>query len=331
VVPALLEAQAEAARLIAAARAAYDDLDTDSAAAVLRRVLDQRVRASPRQQADAYVLLGAVELTIGREAEARAAFRSALALDPGRSVDTLAGLQSELLRVFTGERDRLLRVGITVPTDTLVASDGHLPITARPSRSALVVFILSDSAGLVRADTHVVSDSAVFVWDLRGRTGVVAAPAEYDLQVVARDAAGAARPWRWSLNVAREQVDTQPHPAPPDPSVFLPESTAARTRQPSALVHGLLLGVAALAAPLVLERASGGSGDPGAYAVAGALVAAGIMGYVSGPRTTRPLPANVEYNGRLRADHQRERDAVAQANERARARARVRIRSTAVP
>ena len=96
-----------ASRLIAQARRQIEDINPDSAAALLRQALDPRVGATSAEQLRAFVLFGVTELTAGRTDGARRTFREALALEPTLRVDSLAELHEALVVTFEGERAAL--------------------------------------------------------------------------------------------------------------------------------------------------------------------------------------------------------------------------------
>ena len=97
-------AQTSARRLIEDAREQIDELNIDSAGALLRAALDPASDAGRGDRMRGLVLLGITELILGREQGARQAFRQALVLDPTLRVDSLADLSSDLPSIFNGER-----------------------------------------------------------------------------------------------------------------------------------------------------------------------------------------------------------------------------------
>src|SRR5262245_1064220 len=102
-------AQVTPAQLVEAARRQLDELNPDSAASLLRYAVDPRTGAGVRERLRGYTLLGIAELVAGRRAEARQAFREALALDRDLRVDSLADLHSDLLSTFGAEKAALAR------------------------------------------------------------------------------------------------------------------------------------------------------------------------------------------------------------------------------
>jgi len=96
-----------ASRLISLARQQIEDINPDSAAALLRQALDSRVGATIAEKLRAFILYGVTELTAGRTDGALRAFREALALEPTLRVDSLGELHEALVVTFEGERATL--------------------------------------------------------------------------------------------------------------------------------------------------------------------------------------------------------------------------------
>ena len=97
-------AQQPVAALLADSRRQIEDLNPDSAAGLLVRVLDPRAGASRAETVRALVLLGIAELMVSRPDGARQSFRQALTLDPQLRLDSLANLHSSLLTTFEAAR-----------------------------------------------------------------------------------------------------------------------------------------------------------------------------------------------------------------------------------
>ena len=98
-------AQTGARDLMTAARAAIQVMKLDSAARLLRQVLDSAAVRSRAEQVEAWVLLGVVHFYKGNDSVTAADFRQALALDPRLEAPGLARYDSELVALFATERD----------------------------------------------------------------------------------------------------------------------------------------------------------------------------------------------------------------------------------
>ena len=111
------------------------------------------------------------------------------------------------------------------------------------------------------------------------------------------------------------------------PSAFLPETLQLRRGPPASLAIGLALGAAIAVLPSALgspDLNQGQSAYTGAYAVAGAVSVAGIVGFLKGHRT-RFSAENFQHNEEWRRRDAAERQAIAAANARTRENAPVRI------
>src|SRR5207253_10712564 len=99
-----LPGQSGVCQLVAAARVQPAANQLDSAEALLRSALDTTAPAAPADRNNALVWDGIVQFLRGHEDLARAAFRQALALDPGLEVNGLDQLSPELAQLFQHER-----------------------------------------------------------------------------------------------------------------------------------------------------------------------------------------------------------------------------------
>lgn len=173
VTPQSLGAQTRAADLIDSARVLVDELSIDSALVLLRRALEPSASATRNDEVRALVLMGIAHLILDQREAARRAFQRALARDPEVSVDSLAHLSSDLIRVFGTERARVssllrvtggppggtLRVGErlvgSTPFESRTVSDTTLLIEVRQQawRQGTHVYIPQNSLVQVRFDT----------------------------------------------------------------------------------------------------------------------------------------------------------------------------------
>lgn len=202
-----LQAQGDAAAVIAAARAQLEQFNPDSAAALLERALGSSSRATTAQRVRAYVLYGIAELSTKNPNAARQAFRRALQLSPTERVDSLEFLEPEdLLREFNGERAAAspvsgpvgLTVDVGAPFDTTLSpADGRVPFITKTSNRARVVVTVAPAetpSTPVWSSIEVVDDHGEAAWNLQTRDGTVIQPGRYVLRVTASDAAGRVAP-----------------------------------------------------------------------------------------------------------------------------------------
>lgn len=335
-------AQTDAGKLVGAARAQLDNANPDSAAKLLERALEPGRSATVAEQTRAWLLYGIAQLMLERAPSARQAFRRALERDASLRVDSLDYLNENLLREFNAERAALapapvaatapLAVVPDLPADTQVsAQDGRYRITTQPTHRSRVVATISpaDAPGqLVWGDTAVVSGVRTATWNLRARDGSVVAPNRYVLFVRATDSLGrASQIVERILVVSRVPVDTQPYPRALEPGDFRAETLHIRRGSPAGLAAGLALGAAAAVLPSALgatELNGGQGGDGTAYAVAGAVSLAGIVGFLAG-RRTRVMADNIRFNLELRQRDVLSRQAIAQQNRRLHEGAAIRV------
>ena len=102
--PGALLGQSRVAQLVDSARVQLAANHLDSAEALLRSALDTTAPAAPADRNNALVWDGIVQSLRGHEDLARAAFRQALALDPGLEVNGLDQLSPELAQLFQQEK-----------------------------------------------------------------------------------------------------------------------------------------------------------------------------------------------------------------------------------
>ena len=116
--PGALPGQSRVSQLVDSARVQLAANNLDSAEALLRAALDTTAPAAPADRNNALVWDGIVQFLRGHEDFARAAFRQALALDPGLEVNGLDHLSPELAQLFQQEKQAVgRRHGFYVSTD----------------------------------------------------------------------------------------------------------------------------------------------------------------------------------------------------------------------
>lgn len=148
VVPAIVSAQAPAERLLAARRQVSAG-QLDSARAQLVAVAESIPGAPHGQRVEALILLGIVEHFSGADSAARAAFRFALSLDTGLSVEGLRRVAPEAAKLFEQERCELRAQAIVngrVPFIIPVAIDS---ITIDESCTVLRRFVVAERPRLI--------------------------------------------------------------------------------------------------------------------------------------------------------------------------------------
>jgi len=107
--PVALLGQSRVSRLVDSARVQLAANHLDSAEALLRAALDTTTPVAPADRNNALVWDGIVQFLRAHEDLARAAFRQALALDPGLSVNGLDQLSPELAQLFQQEKQAVGR------------------------------------------------------------------------------------------------------------------------------------------------------------------------------------------------------------------------------
>lgn len=344
VVPSAWAQQSRAAELIAAARALIEDLQSDSAAALLQLAVQSEARASPAELVRAYTLYGITQLVSGSAPAARQAFRQALTLDPTLRVDTLADLHSDLVREFSGERAVVapqeqsparprpaapMVFQIEHPADTVVDfAYGALRLNVRPVRAARFVLSIISTEGPstelfglqsqeIWAETTLVRDQGQVGWDFRVG-GQPVATGRYLVQVTASDSAGEGQVREGRvLLLDRVPVDTQPAPdLSLEPHELVPETLTVRGGPASRMLVSILVAGAAAALPTALgnKEMSGETGrDARSFVAGGAVALAGLYGLISGSHLERS-PEKVQENERRRQQRAEERRAVLIAN-----------------
>ena len=331
-----------ASQMLEGARAQLEDVQPDTAAALLIRVLDRRTSASAAEQLRGWTLLGIAEMMRGREVVARQAFRRALERDANLRVDSLAYLQSDVRQIFAAEKeayrientdDAPLTVAMRMSTDTtIVPFQGRYAIEVRPRRRARVTASLTpvgaESAEPLWSDTTMASPVGIFTWNL-STGGAVIRPGRYALRVTAWDNSSRAPATSIrTLVISRLPVDTLVAPTMPDDSLL---SETQRARPASGLLAGVALGAGAVAITTLVgnkDLNSAGSAEPARYIVAGAISAAAILGFLTSKRE-KPVPENIAFNQDLRDRYERMQNEMTAENHRRMAAAPMRIRMEA--
>ena len=327
--PRAARAQAPA-ELLGRGLRAYQDVDYDSAAAVLRAALAQpgppALSAADRVRALAY--LGATELFRERRDSAAAAFGRLLLVDPRYRPDELV-FPPEVSNLFQEVRLTTRAVAVTAPplSEIRAAGDRLIVWLYATSNHRIEVAVLRANGVLLRnLYSGATGDSLQVLWDGRTATGMPAESGLYVLRVDSRGSGGrVVRSVGLPLDLAQSRGDTVPLPPPPAEALMRPEHAPGGSG-----VRALATGLAAAAVVVVLPSlVSGGSGGMGErFAVAGALGVAGVVGFQV-RRRPQQIPANIAANQALRLSWQRQADAIRAENAARRQEVRLVVRAGA--
>jgi len=318
------------AALLAGGIRAYQDLDYDSAATLLRGVLARPVATTPDSvRARALAYLGATEFFREQRDSASSAFRHLLLLDPSYRPSQLI-FPPEVSSLFEVVRLGTRAVSIRVAPVTEIGGPGDRMVVRLYATSVHEI-----TASIVRGQSIVartlyrgaIGDSLEILWDGRDTTGAVVDSGAAVLRVVSRTPAG--RPGRVvevALDIRRAGQSLLPLPLPLADSLLLPEHTVG-----GSAMHSLLIGLgsAAFAAALPSIVGSGSDASGSRFAVAGAITIGGLVGARAATHP-RPLPDNISANQRLRRAWQQQADSVRTENEQRSATIHLTIRAGAM-
>ena len=324
--PHATEAQSAAAVLAQGARA-YEDLELDNAAGLLRRALAvQGADAlAPRDASRALMYLAATELLREHTDSARAVARRLVLGDPRFRPDELV-FPPQVLTFYEGVRRATPAVLGRAPADTAIRP-GADALTVRLYASTFhdVTATLGTEAGRPVRTLYAgpIGDSLDVHWNGLDSSGTAPPNGRYAITVTSLDRQRrVVRILRLPLELTQGRVDTLPHPAPPADSLLLPERQSMGPGL-KALAPGALAGVAIAVLPSVV--ASGEDASAARFVVGGSLTIAGIAAFFS-HHPGKPIPANVAKNRALRDAWRREDALVASRNaERARGMIGIRV------
>jgi len=316
----------DASALIARAVSAYEGLDLDVAAGMLRRALTPPLADSldngERTRALSY--LGAIEVLREHRDSAVAVFRRLVLFDPRYRADTFV-FPPEVTHLFDDVRARTSVVSIRVAGDTVVpAQQGWLTVWlfASAPHDVTVAIAREDGRPLRALYAGPIGDSLRVRWDGRDSTGALAPRGRLWLTVASRSGNATERLVQLPLDFD-VAVDTLAHPAAPGAEQLLPERANRRTAVRS-LASGLLIGAAAVSLPQIVAPGERSSGTR--LVVGGTLALGGLVGYLLQP-PGRALPDNVATNRARQGDWQRRTNAVIAENARRRQGASFHIRT----
>jgi hypothetical protein len=320
----------DASDLVAQSVRAYQGLEFDAAAGLLRRALTpplaDSLDAAERVRALSY--LGAIEQLREHRDSAVAVFRRLVLFDPRYRLDTFV-FPPEVTRLFDEVRLTTKVVAIRVPADTLIPlQQGWLPVWLFPSspHDVTVAVAREDGRPLRALYAGPVGDSLNVRWDGRDSSGAIAPRGRVWLTVASRASGTTARLVQLPLELDFA-LDTQPHPAAPGPGQLLPERAGRRTGVRS-LAAGLLIGAAAVSLPEIVAPGERSSGTR--LAVGGTLALSGVIGYLAQP-PGRPLPDNIAANRARRDEWRRRTDAIIAENARRQRGASLHVRAGGQP
>jgi len=300
-VPGLAAGQTASAALTQGVRA-YDDLEFEQAAGLLRRALAVQGKdaLSAADVSRALSYLAATELLRDRRDSARAIARRLVIANPRFRPDELV-FPPQLLLLYEVVRRATPSVIGEAPADTAI----------RPGKDAVAVRLYASSvhdiaAALVALDGRVVrtlyrgpiGDSLVVRWNGLDSAGTGPPPSgSYVLAVSSFNRDGrVVRIMRLPIEVLPGPTDTVAHPPTPADTVLLPER---RPMGPAlrVLAPGVLGGVGVAVLPGLVAR--GEQPSSARFVVGGAVTLASIAAFVS-HRPGRQIPANVVHNRGIR-------------------------------
>lgn len=283
--------------------AAYDALRYDSAAEVLRHALAVMPAARPPDsvRAATYIYLGAAEHFLGRDTAAARAFDDALRADPRARPDTLI-FPPEVGAAFARVRARTSYLAVGAPADTTIVPDtGRYVVRVYVSASRHLRARLTDAAGDARGlYDGPVADSLALWWNGLDGGGNRMTDGRATLELTFGPD-GADSTVQLPITLHTDAPDRVAAPSAPPP-----QRTADGGGGPhvGALAAGVLAGVLVVVLPSFVSGSP--HPTPARFALAGALGAAGLVGFV-GPSRGAGAPQTAVPTRELRS---RERDAV---------------------
>jgi hypothetical protein len=311
---------------LAAAVAAYTDLEYDAAASRLRAslALTGQQRLGDRDRTRALMYLGATEIFRGSRPAAADAFRQLLLIDPRYRPDAVT-FPPEVIAPFQETRIGVRAVSAVLPANSeLEFPTARLPIRIFSSSLHDIRVRVTATLGAPERVVYegVIGDSLVVSWDGRDASGR-AADGRVLLRIASRGPDGTLeRELQVPLEIERIPIDTLPWPEPLPPSALRPE-TEVRASGIRPLITGVFGALAVAVLPSVVGADEGSSTR---YAVAGVLGVGGIIGFATATRP-RPIPENIAFNRARRAEWEREAQRVQAENAERLATVRLRIRA----
>ena len=319
-------AQQSASDLLAQGIGAYQNLDYDQAAAMLRRGL-ARTTGDTLSLADrlrALTYLGATELFRDRRDSALAAFRQIAVTDPKYRPSEII-FPPQVTGVFQQVRQQTKTVFLQVPPLTeFRAKAEHFTarLLASSPHDIAVAITLPDGRPVRQVFTGPIGDSLAVTWDGLTEDGDPVPSGRYLLRVQSRATGGGHLIRQLALVIERAQPDTQLWPARPDgiaPPLHAPSGPAVRS-----LAGGLAAAVAVVVLPSIVAQDAGGF--KGRFAVAAAIGGAGIASFFA-QRSAPPVDVMAGANSAVRDAFRRRLELVQKHNAQARAEVRLIVRA----
>lgn len=275
-----------AADFIALGVRAYQNLDYEQAATMLRRSLQRAGEDSVVTTArlEALMYLGATEVFRGLTDSAKAAFRQLVVLDPTYRPNALI-FPPQVTDLFGTVREGTKGVTALLPpvAELSVPADRYVVALRATSPHEINVALTKGEGTPLRVlYDGPIADSLAVAWDGLTDAGGLAPDGRYVLRVTSQGAASSVqRVLQATLEIRRVAVDTAR--APPRP-------TGGRA------VRSLAAGALAAAAVIALPQVVSGDGKASGarYAVAATIGVSGIVGFfhqrpraIAGPRDVR--------------------------------------------
>ena len=316
-------AQQSASDLLAQGMRAYQSLDYDQAAAILRRGLARTTgdTLSAVERLQALTYLGATELFRGRRDSAVAAFRQIALTDPTYRPSAII-FPPQVTSMFQDVRLGTKTVFIRVPPETEFRAKAER-LTARLVASTphdiAVAVTREDGTAVNSLYNGPIDDSLAVTWDGTERGDPVKS-GHYLLRVTSRAATGARQLVRQlPLEIERARPDTQAWPSPPDATSGVRSGPAVRS-----LAGGLAAALAVVVLPSIVAHDA--DGIKGRFAVAAVIGGAGLASFFA-QRSAPPLDVAAGANAAARDAAKRRLDLVRQQNAKALAEIRLRVRA----
>ncbi len=293
---------------------AYDDVEFEIAARLLRRALDPdagtSLSANERDRAMMY--LGAAELFHGQRDSSIASFERLILANPRYRADELI-FPPRVTRAFNGVREIHKATAVNVArVQTLVVGRDQLTIRVFASSAHRITAAVTDERGRARRVLYTggIEDSLSISWDGLDSAGGPLATGQYRLDVVSRNPQDAVlRTQRIPLRITRRRAEARSIPPPPEP--------VYRTRKggPVAGLKFLIPGVAIGAAVMLPAAVGNADAKTARYTIGGAVTIGGILGFLSQAGGTRKVEDRVATDS-VQAEWRRRVATIQRANRR---------------
>jgi hypothetical protein len=320
-------AQQVASDLLMQGIGAYQNLDYDQAAAMLRRSLARTTgdTLSIPDRLRALTYLGATELFRDRRDSALAAFRQIAVTDPKYRPSEII-FPPQVTGVFQEVRQQTKTVFLQVPPlSEFRAKAEHFTarLLASSPHDIAVAITLPDGRPVRQVFAGPITDSLAVTWDGLTEEGDPVKTGRYLLRVTSRATGGGHLVRQLALSIERAAPDTQPWPVRADgtaPPLHAPSGPAVRS-----LAGGLAAAVAVVVLPSIVAQDAGGF--KGRFAVAAAIGGAGLASFFA-QRSAPALDVVAGANSAARDAARRRLELVQKQNAQARAEVRLIVRAT---